>query len=51
MFGLECINLTKSDNQKLELYQRTLIRQILLLPERVASSAVYILSVQLPIEV
>ena len=46
------INLSKCDIQKLELYQRTQIRQILHLPERVASSAMYIVSVsgQLPVE-
>ena len=44
MYGLESINLSKCDIQKLELYQRTIIRQILHLPERVASSAVYISS-------
>ena len=36
VYGLESINLSKCDIQKLELYQRTLIRQILHLPERVA---------------
>ena len=50
MYGLESINLSKCDIQKFELYQRTTIRQILHLPERVASSAVYILSGQLPVE-
>ena len=50
VYGLESINLTKCDIQKLELYQRTLIGQILHLPERVASSAMYILSGQLPVE-
>ena len=50
VYGLESINLSKCDIQKLELYQRTLIRQILHLPERVASSAMYILSGQLPVE-
>ena len=44
MYGLESINLSKCDIQKLELYQRTIIRQILHLPERVTSSAVYISS-------
>ena len=51
VYGLESINLSKCDIQKLELYQRTLIRQILHLPERVASSAMYILPGQLPVEV
>ena len=41
---------SKCDIKKLELDQRTLIRQILHLPERVASSAMYILSGQLPVE-
>ena len=50
VLGLESINLTKCDIQKLELYQRTLISQILHLPERVSSSSMYILSGQLPVE-
>ena len=50
MYGIESINLSICDIQKLELYQRTLIRQILHLPERVASSAMYILSGQLRVE-
>ena len=50
VYWLESINITKCDIQKLELYQRTLIRQILHLPERVSSSAMYILSGQLPVE-
>ena len=50
VYGLESINLSNCDIKKMELYQRTLIRQILHLPERVASSAMYILSGQLPVE-
>ena len=50
VYGLESINITKCDIQKLESYQRTLIRHILHLPERVAFSAMYILSGQLPVE-
>ncbi|MEW8546489.1 MAG: reverse transcriptase domain-containing protein, partial [Candidatus Thiodiazotropha sp.] len=50
LYGLESINLSKSDVQKLEVYQRTILRQILHLPERVASSAIYVLSGQLPVE-
>ena len=50
LYGLESINLTKRGIQKLELYQRTTIRQILHLPERVATSAIYILSGQIPVE-
>ena len=50
VYGLESVNLSKCDIQKLELYQRTLIRQILHLPERAVSSAMKILSGQLPVE-
>ena len=50
LYGLEGINLTKCDIHKLEVYQRTLLRQLLHLPERVATSAIYILSGQLPVE-
>ena len=32
VYGLESINITKCDVQKLELYQRTLVRHILHLP-------------------
>ena len=44
MYGLESVI------SKLELYQRKVLRQILHLPERVASCAIYILSGQLPLE-
>ena len=47
---IHLLNLTKSDIHKLEVYQRTLLRQLLHLPERVATSAIYILSGQLPVE-
>ena len=50
LYGLESIHLTKSDIQKPELYQRTTLRQILHLPERVATCAIYILSGQIPVE-
>ena len=50
MYGLESVYLSKSDTSKLELYQRKVLRQILHLPERVASCAIYILSGQLPLE-
>ena len=45
LYGLESINLSKCDIQNLELYQRKVIR-----PERVATSAIYVLSGQLPVE-
>ena len=51
MYGLESVYLSKSDISKLELYQRKVLRQILHLPERVVSSAIYILSGHLPLEV
>ena len=50
MYGLESVYLSKSDISKLELYQRKVLRQILHLPERVASCAIYILSGQVPLE-
>ena len=50
MYGFESVYLSKSDTSKLELYQRKVLRQILHLPERVASCAIYILSGQLPLE-
>ena len=42
--------LSKCDIQNLELYQIKVIRQLLHLPERVATSAIYVLSGQLPME-
>ena len=50
LYGLESINLSKCDIQNLELYQRKEIRQLLRLPERAATSAIYVLSGQLPVE-
>ena len=50
MYGLLSVYLSKGDISKLELYQRKVLRQILNLPERVASCAIYILSGQLPLE-
>ena len=50
LYGLESINLTKSDIPKLELYQKSILRYILHLPERVATSAIFILSGQLLVE-
>ena len=50
LYGFEGINLMKSDIQKLEFYQRTTLRQILHLPERVATSASYVLFGQIPVE-
>ena len=50
LYGLESINLSKCDIQNLELYQRKVIRQLLHLPERAATSAIYILSGQLTVE-
>ena len=50
LYGLESINLSKCDIQNLELYQRKVKRQLLHLPERVATSDIYVLSRQLPVE-
>ena len=50
LYGLESINLSKCDIQNLELYKRKVIRQLLHLPERVATSAIYVLSGQLLVE-
>ena len=51
LYGLESIELSKSDLLKLEKYQRDVLRQIQHLPERVAMCSVYILCGLLPVEV
>ena len=50
LYGLECLMLRKQDYQKLNLYQRKVLKSIMHLPERTANSGVYLLSGQLPIE-
>ena len=48
MYGRERVYLSKSDISKLQLYQRKVLRQILHLPERVASSPVKARDLLLP---
>ena len=50
LYGLECLMLRKQDIQKLNQYQRKILKSIMHLPERRANAAVYVLAVQLPIE-
>ena len=50
LYGLECLMLRKQDHQKLNQYQRKVLKCIMHLPERTANSGVYLLSGQLPIE-
>ena len=50
LFGLESIQLSRTDISKLEKYQLDFLRQIKHLPERFASCSVYILTCLLPIE-
>jgi len=50
MYGLDVILLTKRDLQKLSSYFTKLLKQIQHLPERTATSAVYLLAGQLPLE-
>ena len=50
LYGLECLMLRKQDMQKLNQYQRKVLKCIMHLPERTANAGVYILSGQLPIE-
>ena len=50
LYGLESIQLSRTDKSKLEKYQRDFLRQIQHLPESIASYSVYILTGLLPIE-
>ena len=50
LYGLISINLSICDIQNMDLYQRKVIRQLLPLPERAATSVIYVLSGQLPVE-
>ena len=50
LFGLESIQLSRTDITKLEKYQCDFLRQIQHLPEHVASCSVYVLTGLLPIE-
>ena len=50
LYGLESIQLARTDISKLEKSQRDFLRQIQHLPERFASCSVYILTGLLPIE-
>ena len=50
LYGLECLMLRKQDHQKLNQYQRKVLKCIMHLPERTANPGVYLLSGQLPME-
>ena len=50
LYGLESIQLSRTDISKLEKYQRDFLCQVQQLQERVASCSVYILTGLLPIE-
>ena len=50
LYGLESIQLSRTDISRQDKYQRDFLRQIQHLPERVASCSVYILTGRLPIE-
>ena len=50
LYGLECLMLRKQDYQKINQYQRRVLKSIMHLPERTANPGIYILSGQLPIE-
>ena len=50
LYGLECLMLRKQDIQKLNQYQRKILKSIMHLPERTANAGVYVLAGQLPIE-
>lgn len=50
LYGLDVIHLTKTDVQKLSTYYTKLLKQIQHLPERTSTSAVHLITGQLPIE-
>ena len=50
LYGLEIIQLNKSQLEQLELYQKKLVKQILSVPTNTRDAAVYILSGLLPVE-
>ena len=50
LYGLEIIQLNKSQIEQLELYQKKLVKQILSVPTNTPDAAVYILSGLLPVE-
>ena len=50
LFGLESVVLKKKDYTSLNLYHKSVLKNIQNVPERTASEGVYILSGQLPIE-
>ena len=50
LYGLEIIQLNKSQLEQLELYQKKLVKQILSVPTYTPDAAVYILSGLLPVE-
>ncbi|VDI32111.1 Hypothetical predicted protein [Mytilus galloprovincialis] len=43
LYGIEILNITKTDIQKLEAFQKKTFKQILSLPQRTADAAIYIL--------
>ena len=50
LFGLEALNMGKTDIKKMEIAHRQFLRRVLGLPERTASAGLYILAGTLPME-